>query len=121
MFGLQIGQRSKALLLGVFVKQKKRILAGLVAAGCLHVGLVSEVEAHWWNRCYSRAHYVLPSHCGWHHYGLQQLLVSFVRTLVQFWTRLLSLGSSLPSVVPTDCLSTCFLSSRLSSHTGFLA
>lgn len=69
MFGLQIGQRSKALLLGVFVKQKKRILAGLVAAGCLHVGLVSEVEAHWWNRCYSRAHYVLPSHYGWHHYG----------------------------------------------------
>lgn len=69
MFGFKMGQRAKALLSGLFGKQEKRILAGLIAASGLHVGLASDVEAHWWNRCYSRAHYVLPSHCGWHHYG----------------------------------------------------
>lgn len=51
----------------------KKLLTGAIAAGCTTAGLSTSAEAHWWNRCYARAHYVVPSCYGWSHYSYSSL------------------------------------------------
>ncbi|XZE21221.1 hypothetical protein SH449x_001120 [Pirellulaceae bacterium SH449] len=51
----------------------KRLLTVAIAAGCTTAGLSNSAEAHWWNRCYARAHYAVPSCYGWSHFSYSSL------------------------------------------------
>lgn len=51
---------------------KKLLTVGIAAAGAT-AGLANSAEAHWWNRCYARAHYVVPSCYSWSHYSYSSL------------------------------------------------
>ncbi len=65
----KIRQQTNTFLKRLLGGGRKQLLAGVIAASCVHLGFASQAEAHWWNRCYARAHYVVPSYCGWGHYG----------------------------------------------------
>jgi hypothetical protein len=70
VFITKIRQQSKAFWDRLPNKRWKQIIAGVLAAGCVQLGITPHAEAHWWNRCYTRTHYVLPAYCGWDHYGV---------------------------------------------------
>ena len=70
VFITKIRQQSKAFWERLPNKRWKQIIAGVLAASCVQLGITSHAEAHWWNRCYTRTHYVLPAYCGWNHYGV---------------------------------------------------
>ena len=65
----KIRQQTKAFLTRVLGQRRKQWMVASIAIGCLHAGMASQADAHWWNHCYARTHCFVPSYSGWGHYG----------------------------------------------------
>jgi hypothetical protein len=69
VFITKIRQQTKTFLTRLLGQRRKQWMVASIAVGCLHAGVASHVDAHWWNHCYARTHCFVPSYSGWGHYG----------------------------------------------------